>query len=126
VTDTGGRQHHQITFALLATVGVSYSLLQSLVAPALPDLQQAFHTSVNSVSWVLTAYLLSASIATPVIGRLGDIYGKERILVYVLVLLFAATVLTALASSLAVMLAGRVLQGAAGSSPASAWQAGSG
>ncbi len=103
-----------MTFVLLAAAGVTYALLQSLVAPALPDLQHALHTSVNSVSWVLTAYLLSASIATPVIGRLGDMYGKERLLVVVLVLFCIATVITAIATSLAVMLVGRVLQGAAG------------
>jgi MFS family permease len=108
------RQHYKVTFALLALAGVSFALLQSLVAPALPELQGALHTSVNSVSWVLTAYLLSASIATPVIGRLGDMYGKERLLVVVLVLLCAGTTVSALATSLGVMLAGRVLQGAAG------------
>jgi EmrB/QacA subfamily drug resistance transporter len=108
------RQHYGVTFALLATAGIGYALLQSLVAPALPDIQQALGTSVNSVSWVLTAYLLSASIATPLIGRLGDMYGKERLLVIVLVLLCLATVVTALATSLAVMLVGRVAQGAAG------------
>jgi MFS family permease len=89
-------------------------VLQSLVAPALPDIQHALHTSVSSVSWVLTAYLLSASIATPLIGRLGDMYGKERLLVVVLVLLCVATIVSAVATSLAVMLAGRVVQGAAG------------
>ena len=93
---------------------MSYALLQSLVAPALPDIQHALHTSVNSVSWVLTAYLLSASVATPLIGRLGDMYGKERLLVAVLVLLCVATAVSALATSLTVMLVGRVLQGAAG------------
>jgi EmrB/QacA subfamily drug resistance transporter len=103
-----------VTFALLAAAGVTYALLQSLVAPALPDIQHALHTSVNAVSWVLTAYLLSASIATPVIGRLGDIHGKERLLVVVLVLFCVATVVTAIATSLAVMLVGRVIQGAAG------------
>ncbi|HEY7891193.1 MAG TPA: MFS transporter, partial [Solirubrobacteraceae bacterium] len=110
----GPRQSYQVTFALLALAGVSYALLQSLVAPALPDLQRALHTSVNSVSWVLTAYLLSASIATPVIGRLGDMYGKERLLVVVLALLCVATAVSALATSLTVMLIGRVVQGAAG------------
>jgi MFS family permease len=111
---TPARRHHQVTFLLLAAAGVSYSLLQSLVAPALPDLQHALHASVSSVSWVLTAYLLSASIATPLIGRLGDMYGKERLLVAILVLLCAATVVSALATTLPVMLVGRVLQGAAG------------
>ncbi len=108
------RQHYKVTFALLAMAAVSYALLQSLVAPALPDIQHALHTSVNSASWVLTAYLLSASVATPLIGRLGDMHGKERLLVVVLLLLCVATVVSALATSLAVMLVGRVVQGAAG------------
>jgi EmrB/QacA subfamily drug resistance transporter len=111
---TGGRQHYNVTFALLATAGIAYALLQSLVAPALPELQHALHTSVNSASWVLTAYLLSASIATPLIGRLGDMHGKERLLVVVLVALCVGTVISALAATLAVMLVGRVIQGAAG------------
>ncbi len=109
-----GRQHYNFTFALLAVAGVSYALLQSLVAPALPEIQHALHTSENGVSWVLTAYLLSASIATPVIGRLGDMYGKERLLVIVLALLSLGTVVSALSTTLAVMLVGRVIQGAAG------------
>ncbi|HEY3550719.1 MAG TPA: MFS transporter [Gaiellaceae bacterium] len=111
---TGARQHYNVTFALLAAAGAAYALLQSLVAPALPDLQHALHTSVNSVSWVLTAYLLSASIATPLIGRLGDMHGKQRLLVVVLVLLCVGTVVSAVAASLAVMIVGRVVQGAAG------------
>ena len=65
------RRHYTVTFGLLALVGVSYALLQSLVAPALPDMQRALHTSVNGVSWVLTAYLLSASIATPPTNRVS-------------------------------------------------------
>jgi EmrB/QacA subfamily drug resistance transporter len=112
--DQMDRQHHNVTFAVLAVAGVSYALLQSLVAPALPDIQHALHTSADSVSWVLTGYLLSASVATPLIGRLGDMYGKERLLVIVLALLSVGTLITAVASSLAVMLAGRVIQGAAG------------
>jgi MFS family permease len=111
---TASRPHYNVTFALLAMAGVSYALLQSLVAPALPDIQHTLHTSVNGASWVLSAYLLSASIATPLLGRLGDMHGKERVLVVVLVLLCAGTVVSALASSLTLMLVGRVVQGAAG------------
>jgi EmrB/QacA subfamily drug resistance transporter len=88
--------------------------MQSLVAPALPDIQHAFGVSESAVSWVLTAYLVSASVATPIIGRLGDMYGKERLLVIVLVVLCVGTLVTAVATSLAVMLVGRVVQGAAG------------
>src|SRR5947209_19248816 len=110
----GARQHYNVTFALLALAAISYALLQSLVAPALPDIQHALHTSESSVSWVLTAYLLSASVATPLLGRLGDMYGKKRLLVVVLALLSAGTVISALSSTLAPMLVGRVVQGAAG------------
>jgi EmrB/QacA subfamily drug resistance transporter len=108
------RQHHNATFAVLALGGISYALLQSLVAPAIPNLQHALHTSENSVSWVLTAYLLSASVATPLLGRLGDMYGKERLLVLVLALLSVGTLISALATGLPLMLVGRVVQGAAG------------
>jgi EmrB/QacA subfamily drug resistance transporter len=108
------RQHPSLTFLVLALGGSSYALLQSLVAPALPDIQHALHTSENSVSWILTAYLLSASVATPLIGRLGDMYGKERLLMIVLALLSVGTLVSALSSSLELMLVGRVIQGAAG------------
>ena len=108
------RQHPSLTFVVLALGGISYALLQSLVAPALPDIQHALHTSENSVSWILTAYLLSASVATPLIGRLGDMYGKERLLMIVLALLSVGTLVSAVASSLPLMLVGRVIQGAAG------------
>jgi EmrB/QacA subfamily drug resistance transporter len=108
------RRNPSVTFAVLATGGISYALMQSLVVPALADIQHAFGVSEAAVSWVLTAYLVSASVATPIIGRLGDMYGKTRLLVLVLVLLCVGTVVAALATSLGVMLVGRVIQGAAG------------
>jgi EmrB/QacA subfamily drug resistance transporter len=109
-----GRDRTTLTFAVLAVGAISYSLLQSLVAPALPAIQQELHCSENAVSWVLTSYLLSASVATPLLGRLGDIYGKERLLMVALALLSAGTLASAVATSLPLMLTGRVVQGAAG------------
>jgi EmrB/QacA subfamily drug resistance transporter len=108
------RQHYGITLSALALGGLAYALLQSLVAPALPEIQHSLHASESGVTWVLTAYLLSASVATPLLGRLGDIHGKERILVGVLVTLAVGTVISALATSLPVLVAGRVVQGAGG------------
>jgi EmrB/QacA subfamily drug resistance transporter len=93
---------------------MAYVLLQSLVVPALPTLQAALHTSQSTVSWIFTAYLLSASVATPVLGRLGDMFGKERMLVLVLIALTAGSLIAALTSSIAVMIAARVLQGVGG------------
>ena len=66
------------------------------------------------MTWLLTGYLLSASIATSILGRLGDMYGKERLLVATLVLLAVGTAVSALATSLVPMVIGRVIQGAGG------------
>jgi MFS family permease len=77
-------------------------------------LQKALHTTPTGVSWLLTGYLLSASVATPILARLGDMYGKQRLLVIVFATLLCGSTLGALATSLSVMIAARVLQGAAG------------
>jgi EmrB/QacA subfamily drug resistance transporter len=104
----------RIILAVLSLGGISYALLQSLVVPALPQIQSSLHTSESAVGWVLTAYLLSASVATPIIGRLGDMYGKERLLMIVLLMLALGTLISAIASSLSLMLLGRIIQGAGG------------
>ncbi len=108
------RQHYRVTFAVLALGSFAYCILQSMVLPALPTLQHDLHTSESTVAWVLTAYLLSASVATPIVGRLGDMYGKERMLVVVFAVLSAGTLLAALATSISVMIAARVIQGIGG------------
>ncbi|MFD9663102.1 MFS transporter [Rhodococcus sp. NPDC059968] len=108
------RTHYQRTFAVL-TIGVgAFALLQSLVMPVLPTLESVLGTTQTNVTWVLTAYLLSASIFTPVMGRLGDMHGKKRVFVVALVALAAGSLLAALATSLSVMIAARVIQGIGG------------
>src|ERR1700761_5493255 len=108
------RTHYQVTFAVLAAATIAYALLQSLVIPVLATIQTGLHTSQNSVTWVLTAYLLSASIFTPIVGRLGDMFGKERMLVLALVALAAGCALAAVTDSLMVMIVARVIQGIGG------------
>ncbi len=108
------RASYQLTFAVL-TVGVgAFALLQSLVMPVLPTLESALGTTQADITWVLTAYLLSASIFTPVMGRLGDMHGKKRVFVVALAALAVGSVLAALATSLPVMIAARVIQGIGG------------
>ena len=72
------------------------------------------HTSESGASWLLTAYLLSAAVATPILGRVGDMVGKEKVIVAVLVALSVGSLISALATTLPVMLVGRVIQGAGG------------
>ena len=89
-------------------------MLSSLVVPALPTIQHDLHATETGVAWLLTGYLLAASIGTSIIGRLGDMYGKERLLLWTLGLLALGTVLAAVSSSLAPMIVGRVVQGVGG------------
>jgi EmrB/QacA subfamily drug resistance transporter len=108
------RAHHQVTFAVLAMGIGAYALLQSLVIPVLTTVQHDLHTSQDTVTWVLTAYLLSASIFTPVLGRIGDMMGKKRVFVITLVALAVGSLLAALTSSIGIMIVARVIQGVGG------------
>jgi EmrB/QacA subfamily drug resistance transporter len=114
VTSEAPRQHYGLTLAVLAVSALAFALLQTMVVPALPAIQHSLHTSTNSVTWVLTVYLLSASVATPVLGRLGDMFGKERLLVAVLGIFSVGLLVAAVSHSLALLIVGRAIQGAAG------------
>jgi EmrB/QacA subfamily drug resistance transporter len=105
--------HRAILAVLTAAVG-AYALLQSLVIPVLPTIQRNLHTSQDTVTWVLTAYLLAASIFTPILGRFGDMYGKERMFVVALSALAIGSLLAALADSVGVMIVARAIQGVGG------------
>jgi len=110
----GRRTHYQVTFAVLAAGIAAFALLQSLVIPVLGTVQHELHTSQSTATWILTAYLLSASVATPILGRVGDMYGKERVFVASLVALAAGSLLAALAPSIGVMIVARAIQGLGG------------
>jgi EmrB/QacA subfamily drug resistance transporter len=110
----GKRIHYRSTLAVLALSALAFSLLQSLVLPALPSFERALHTSPTGASWLLSAYLVSAAIATPTLGRVGDMIGKEKMLVIVLIGLGLGTLVSALGSSIAVVIVGRVVQGTGG------------
>ncbi|WP_029663648.1 MFS transporter, partial [Cellulomonas sp. KRMCY2] len=103
-----------LVLGFLSLAGLVISILQSLVAPALPVIAADLSVTTADVSWILTAYLLAASVSTPVAARLGDMFGKRRVLLVVLSMLAAGTLVAALAPNLSVLIAGRVLQGAAG------------
>jgi EmrB/QacA subfamily drug resistance transporter len=114
ISTTGNRTHPHLILAVLALGGLAYAMLSSSVVPALPTMQRALHTNETGITWLLTGYLLSASVGTAILGRLGDMYGKERLLMIVLLMLALGTLISAIASSLWLMILGRVIQGAGG------------
>jgi EmrB/QacA subfamily drug resistance transporter len=102
------------TFVVLAAAAAAFSLMQSLVTPVLPIIQQDLHTSTGAVTWVLTAWLLSASVATPLMGRVADMVGKDRTLLVALGAIALGCLLAALAPNIGVLILARVLQGFGG------------
>jgi EmrB/QacA subfamily drug resistance transporter len=106
------RQHYNVTLAILTLAGIAFALQQTMVIPALPTLQRDLHTTTTWVTWVLTVFLLVASVATPILGKLGDQYGKERLLVISLALFFIGSVGCAAAWNIWSLIAWRAVQGA--------------
>ena len=93
---------------------VSYSTVQSLVGPVLTTLRYQYGTSPDATTWVVTAYLLSASVFTPIAGRLGDIIGKQRMFAIALLTLAAGSLVAAVAGNFGVLIVGRLIQGTGG------------
>lgn len=102
-----------VIIAIACLCGIVVALSQTVIIPLIPSLPRLLHTSADNASWAVTATLLTAAVATPVAGRLGDMFGKRLMLLVSMGFLFAGSVLSALATGLVVMVAGRALQGLA-------------
>ncbi len=99
--------------AVLAFAGIVAALMQTLVLPLIGQLPELLDTTASNASWVITATLLAAAVATPVSGRLGDLYGKRRVMLFCAALLIVGSLVCALCSSLVLVVLGRAIQGAA-------------
>lgn len=98
---------------VLAFAGIVVSLMHSLVIPLLPRLPEVLSGSAGDITWAVTATLLAGAVATPTVRRLGDMYGKRRMLLISLALLVVGSVVGALSFSLVPLIVGRILQGLA-------------
>ncbi|MBX3100705.1 MAG: MFS transporter [Salinibacterium sp.] len=95
----------------LAATGLIAAFMQTVVTPIIPELPTLLSTTSADASWVLTATLLAAAISTPISGRLGDMYGKRRIMLGLLMIMTVGCVIAAVANTLIPMVIGRVFQG---------------
>ncbi|MEV6808619.1 MFS transporter [Streptomyces sp. NPDC051132] len=110
-TDQPTRTAGGAVVPVLAFAGIVVAVMQTLLVPVIKDLPQLLDTAPSNATWVLTSTLLSGAVATPIMGRLGDLYGKRRMLVLSLAVMVAGALVSALTSQLLVMIAGRTLQG---------------
>jgi EmrB/QacA subfamily drug resistance transporter len=108
------RQHYNVTLGILALAGLAYALQQTMILPALPSLQRDLHTSTAWATWLFTAFLLVSAVATPVLGKLGDQYGKERFLLVSLLVFFVGCVAAIFAWNIWSLIVFRAIQGFGG------------
>ncbi|WP_394618271.1 MFS transporter [Lentzea sp. JNUCC 0626] len=102
-----------VVVAVLALGGITVSLMQTLVIPLLPRFPALLNSAPGDTAWVITSTLLASAVATPVIGRLGDMFGKRRMLIVSLLMVVVGSVIAALSYSLVPLIIGRVVQGMA-------------
>ncbi|WP_244930863.1 MFS transporter [Nocardioides sp. W7] len=98
---------------ILCLGGLSAALTQTVVIPIQSELPGYLGTSADNTAWVITVTLLAGAVAMPVAGRLGDLFGKQRVLAVSAAILVLGSVVCALSDSLVLMLTGRMLQGLA-------------
>ncbi|MGV9284006.1 MFS transporter [Streptomyces sp. NPDC003730] len=110
-TDEPVRRASGATVPVLAFAGIVVAVMQTLLVPVIKDLPRLLDTSPSNASWVLTSTLLSGAVATPIMGRLGDLFGKRRMLIASLSVMVVGALLSALTDALVPMIVGRTLQG---------------
>ncbi|MET4922707.1 MFS transporter [Streptomyces sp. PSRA5] len=96
---------------VLAFAGITVAVMQTLLVPIIKDLPALLRTSPDNATWVITATLLAGAVSTPIMGRLGDLYGKRRMLLASLAVMVVGSLVCAFTDDLTVMIAGRALQG---------------
>ena len=101
-----------LVVGVLAACGLAVSLMQTLVVPLLPRYPQLLNASTSTVTWLVTATLVAGAVCAPMLGRLGDMYGKRRMLVVALGLVTVGSALGALAPDVTTLIVARALQGA--------------
>ncbi|MGC0362947.1 MFS family permease [Rhodococcus sp. 27YEA15] len=102
----------RLVLTVLGMCGIVVALMQTLVVPIIPQLPHILNSTPADTSWAVTATLLAAAVITPISGRLGDMFGKKRMLLVSLGLVVLGSAISAAAPSLVLLVIGRALQGA--------------
>jgi MFS family permease len=97
--------------AILSCIATMVMYAETMLIPAIPDLIKDFAVSYSMSSWILTAYLVSGAVMTPIAGKLSDIYGRKKILLIIMVIYAVGVCLAGFASNIFFMLIARAIQG---------------
>ncbi|WP_030021100.1 MFS transporter [Streptomyces monomycini] len=96
---------------VLAFAGIVVAVMQTMLVPVIKDLPALLATAPSNATWVMTATLLTGAVATPIMGRLGDLYGKRRMLLTSLAFMVLGSLICGFTVDMTTMLVGRALQG---------------
>lgn len=110
-TQQPARRTSTAVVPVLAFAGIVVAVMQTLLVPVIKDLPKLLGTAPSNATWVLTSTLLAGAVATPIMGRLGDLFGKRRMLLASLSVMVVGSLIAGFTSDLLVMIAGRALQG---------------
>ncbi|MFF4096273.1 MFS transporter [Streptomyces sp. NPDC001834] len=96
---------------VLAFAGITVAVMQTLLVPVIKDLPAFLRTTPSNATWVITATLLAGAVATPIMGRLGDLHGKRKMMLASLAVMVTGSLICGFGDDLMVMIVGRALQG---------------
>jgi MFS family permease len=108
-----GRRRYRLIFGALALAGFAYAVAQTMLIPSLPEIEKAFDATPSATTTLMSSFWVSGAVTAGIFGRLGDMFGKRRMIVVQMTLFCVGALVCALAPSLLVMVGGRVLMGTA-------------
>jgi MFS family permease len=100
-----------ITIAILGSTILITMYGETMLLPAIRDIIREFNISYSTSSWILTAYLISGAVATPIAGKLSDIYGRKKMVLSILVIYIIGISIGGISTDLSVLLVARIIQG---------------
>ncbi|HEY8109495.1 MAG TPA: MFS transporter, partial [Candidatus Nitrosotenuis sp.] len=99
------------TLVILSCLGLVAMYTETMILPAIPDFIKDFEITYNTSSWILSSYLIAGAVATPIVGKLSDVYGKKKMLLIIMAVYSSGIVAGGLANSFPVMIIARIAQG---------------
>ena len=100
-----------LSLVILSSIALLTMYGETMLLPAFPNLVNAFEISYNTLSWILTAYLITGAVMTPIAGKVADIYGKKKVLVIIMVIYAIGTLLGGISVNIELMIVARMMQG---------------
>jgi MFS family permease len=99
------------TLSLLGIIAIMVMYAETMLIPAIPDIITDLNISFGTSSWILTAYLISGAVMTPICASLSDIYGKKKILLIVVFIYLIGTTIAYFVSDIVTFIIARAIQG---------------